>query len=217
MPLTIILLLAFPILSATCKKLNECVELSSHLTGQKIIYDKKLIPFTYELNTPIEMTKENVDSSLSEALNVFGLAKVPTTLKDTSKIIEAREIRFHNDLPSFQANKNSTPTIPETHDPVMLTYKGVKGTDMEVIESKIRSMLSRYGRAMPMRDHSLVIIDIASHVKRIVPVLQKQDFPLTAEEKAALELQKRREHELELARLKSGDLHEIGPHRHKDH
>lgn len=29
-------------------------------------------------------------------------------------------------------------------------------------------------------------------------------------------LDKKREHELELARLKSGELHEIGPHKH-DH
>lgn len=213
----ILILLSLPTWSATCKKLNECLELSSKLTGKKIIYDKKIVPFTYELNQPIELTKENVDKNLSEALNIFGLAKIPTQLKDTSKLIEARDIRFHSDLMSFEASKTKTPSLPDSHDPVSVTYKGVKGADMEVIEENIKPLLSRYGRALPMRDGSLVIIDLASHVKKILPIVQKQDYPLTAEEKAAMALEKKRAHELELARMKSSDLHPIGPHADDNH
>lgn len=213
----ILLVLSFNALGATCKKLNECVELGSQLTGKKIIYDKKILPFTYELNESLELNKENADKVLSEALNIFGLAKIPTNLKNTSRLIEARDIRFHSDLPSSPASKTLSPSIPDTHDPMILNYKGVKGADMNVIEEKIRPMLSRYGRALPMRDGTLVVIDIASHIKQILPVIQRQDYPLTNEEKAAIDREKKRQHELELARLKSGDLHEIGPHKHKDH
>lgn len=203
-------------LSATCKKLTECVELGAELSGKKIIYDKKIVPFTYELSRPIEMNRENVDQTLSEALNIFGLARIPTNMKDTNKIIDARDIRFHSDLPSFEASKNNTPKIPGTHDPISLTYKGVKGVDIEMIAENVRPLLSRYGRVLPMREGTLVVIDIASHVHKILPLIQKQDYPLSQEEKAAMALEKKRAHELELARLKSGELHEIGPHKHKD-
>lgn len=205
-------------MAATCKKLTECVDLSSQLTGTKIIYDKKILPFTHELNQSVEMNKENVDKTLSEALSMFGLAKIPTQLKNTSKLIEAREIRFHSDLPGYTATKTSTPKIPDTQDPIMLTYKGMKGVDMEIIAQDIKSLLSRYGRVQPMRDGTLVVTDLATHVKKVLPLIQKQDFPLTTEEKAEIALTKKRAHELEIARLKSGEMHEIGPHKkHQDH
>lgn len=210
------ILLSSIVHGATCKKLQECVELSTQLTGKKVIYDKKILPFTHELNQPIEMNKENVDKTLSEALSIFGLAKIPTQLKDTSKIIDAREIRFHSDVPSFSASKNSIPKIPESRDPITVTYKGVKGVDMEIVAENVKPMLSRYGRVMPMRDGSIVLTDTADHVIKILPIIQKQDFPLTSEEKAQMALEKKREHELEMARLKSGEAHEIGPHKHKD-
>lgn len=211
-----LLLISFNALGATCKKLNECIDLSTQLTGKKIIFDKKILPFTYELGRPVEMNKENADKILSEALSVFGLAKIPTQMKDTIKLIDAREIRYHSDFPTFSASKNSAPDIPETYDPVSLVYKSVKGSDVALIEEKIKPLLSRYGRAVAMRDGSLVVIDQAINVKKILPLIQKQDFPLTQEEKATISLEKKREHELELARLKSGELHEIGPHKHKD-
>lgn len=199
--------------AATCKKLTECVDLSSQLTGQKIIYDKKILPFTLELNQPLEMNKENVNKTLSEALSVFGLAKIPTQLPNTVKLIEAREIRFHSDLPSYEASRNVMPKIPDTQDPIMMTYKGVKGVDMEVIAENLKTLLSRYGRVQAMRDGTLVVADIATHVKKILPHIQKQDFPLTTEEKNEMALEKKRAHDLEIARLKSGEMHEIGPHK----
>lgn len=210
-----LILLSSASYGATCKKLNECVDLSTQLTGRKIIYDKKILPFTFELNQPLEMNKENVNVTLSEALNIFGLARVPTNLKETDKLIEARDIRFHSDVVSYNASKNSMPKIPLTQDPVSVTYKGVKGVDMEIISENVKPMLSRYGRVMPMRDGSLVITDIATHVNKILPLVAKQDYPLTAEEKSKMALEKKREHDLEMARLKSGEMHEIGPHKHK--
>lgn len=217
----LVLFFAFtmPLLStaATCKKLTECVDLSSQLSGQKIIYDKKILPFTFELNEPLEMNKENVNKTLSEALTIFGLAKIPTQLPNTAKLIEAREIRFHSDLPNYEASKKVIPKIPDTQDPVMMTYKGVKGVDMEVIAENVKSLLSRYGRVQAMRDGTLVVADIATHVKKILSHIQKQDFPLTTEEKNEMALEKKRAHELEMARLKSGEMHEIGPHKkHQD-
>lgn len=204
--------------SATCKKLQECVELSDQLTGQKTIFDKKILPFTFELNRPLEMNKDNAEKNISEVLSIFGLAKIPTQLPETSKLIEARDIRFHTDLPSFEASKNKSPTIPETSNPILITYKGVKGADMEIIAEQVRPLLSRYGRALPMRDGSLVIVDQATHAKKVMQLVQKQDFPLTSEEKAELALEKKRAHDLEMARLKSGEMHEIGPkakpHKH---
>lgn len=207
--------LVFNVEAATCKKMIECLEISSQITGQKILYDKKIVPFTYELNKDIEINKSNHDKVLSETLNIFGLAKVPTNLEKTIKVIEARDIKFHSDLPSFQASKNKLPNVQDTHDPILVTYKGVAGVDMEIIAENVKPLLSRYGKVMPMRDGSIVIADLSSHVKKILPLIVKQDFPLTAEEKRAIETEKKREHELEMARLKSGELHEIGPHKHR--
>jgi hypothetical protein len=216
MKFLIIVLLSFKAFGASCKKLKECVDLSAQLMGEKIIYDKKILPFTFELNRPLEINKENVQETLSLALNVFGLTKIPTNLENTSQLIDARDIKFQTDLPSFPASKKITPAIPETHDPFSVTYKGVKGADMEVIAEKIRPLLSRYGRALPMRDGSIIVIDLGTHMRSILPLLQKQDYPLSSEEKSKMELEKKRRHELELARMKSGGLHEIGPHKHKE-
>jgi hypothetical protein len=201
---------------ATCKKLTECVEIGSRLSGQKIIYDKKILPFTFELNQPLTMNKNNVDKALSEALNIFGLVKVPTTIENTIKLIEARELKFRSDLPSYTASKTKLPNIPDGHDPVMVTYQGVKGVDMEIIAQNVEPLLSRYGKVSPMRDGSIVVTDLGIHVNKILSLIHKQDFPLTGEEKMRLALEKKRAHELEMARLKSGEMHEIGPHRHKD-
>lgn len=204
--------------SATCQKLTECVVLSSKLTGEQLIFDRKILSPAFELNQPLEMTKENVDKTFSEALNIFGLAKIPTKLPKTAKLIEARDIRFHSDLPHFEAAKNITPKIPDTQDPVMMTYKTGKNVDAELIAENVKSLLSRYGRVQAMRDGTIVVSDIASHVKKIYPLIQKQDFPLTTEEKNEMALEKKRAHELEIARLKSGEMHEIGPHKkHQDH
>jgi type II secretory pathway component GspD/PulD (secretin) len=200
---------------ASCKKLTECVEISSKLSGQKIIYDKKILPFTFELNQPIVINKDNVDKTLSEALNIFGLVRIPTTLEKTDKIIEARELKFRSDLPSYTASKTKLPKIPDSHDPVMVTYQGVRGVDMEIIAQNVEPLLSRYGKVSPMRDGSIVVTDLAIHVNKILSLIHKQDFPLTGEEKMRIALEKKRAHELEIARLKSGEMHEIGPHRHK--
>ena len=203
--------------AATCKKLNECVELNEKLTGEKIIFDKKLVPFTYELNKPIEINKSNADKTLSEALVIFGLTKIPTDIKNTSKIVQARDIRFETDLPSYTATRNKMPKLPDSKMPVKVTYQGVKGVDMEIIAQKVEPLLSRYGRVAPMRDGSIIVIDLANQVSKILPEIKKQDFPLTPDEKEKLALEKKREHELELARLKSSELHEIGPHKHGGH
>lgn len=215
--LILLFLLSSQVESATCKKLNECVEMGAKLKGEKIIFDKKLVPLTYELNQPLELTKDNADKVLSEALVIFGLTKIPTDLKNTSKIVQARDIRFETDLPSYKASKNKIPKLPDSKVPVKVTYQAVKGTDVELIATKIEPLLSRYGRVVPMRDGSLVLVDLSNQLTTILPEIKKQDFPLTNEEKAKKALEKKREHELELARLKSGELHEIGPHKHGDH
>lgn len=204
--------------SATCLKLTECVALSSQLTGERLMFDRKILSPKFELNQPLEMNKENVGQTFSEALNIFGLARIPTQLPRTSKLIEARDIRFHSDLPNFAASKTLTPKIPDTQDPVMMTYKSGKNVDVDIIADNVKSLLSRYGRVQAMRDGTIVVSDLASHVKKIYPLIQKQDFPLTAEEKAEMALDKKRAHEMEIARLKSGEMHEIGPHKkHQDH
>lgn len=215
MKILIFFLLTTQAFGATCKKLTECVDASHELTGQSFIYDKRILPFTYELNQPIDLNRNNVNKNLSEALAMFGLVKIPTGIEKTVKIIEARDIKFQNDLPTFKGAKNSLPKLPDSKDPVTVMYKTVKGADTELISNKLSPLLSRYGKADPLRDGTIVLTDNANSLSKILPLLEKQDFPLTDEEKTKIELTKKREHELELARLKSGELHEIGPHKHK--
>lgn len=215
--LLLFLLFSSQVESATCKKLNECIDMSSGLSGEKLIYDRSIVKDQFELNRPLEMNKESSEKVLSEALLLFGLTKIPTDLKNTSKIVQARDIRFETDLPSYKASKSTTPEIPDNKTAIKVTYQGVKGVDTEILSKKIEPLLSRYGRVMPMRDGSLVLIDLSNQLQKIIPEIQKQDFPLTTEEKKKIELEKKREHELELARLKSGEMHEIGPHKHGDH
>jgi hypothetical protein len=215
----VLLFFLFPSLlwGATCKRLADCLHLATEITGEKFIYDKKILSETFELNSPLELNRDNVKEGISEALNVFGLAKLPSKLPRTIRIIPARDIRFHSDVPTFEASKNSLPNIPESHDPVSVSYKGEKGVDMEVIAENIRPLLSRYGRAMPMRDGTLVVTDLATHVRKIMPHIEGQDFPPTKEEIQQKKLREEREHELDLARAKSQERHDIFPKGEKSH
>lgn len=213
LPLFFLLFISTFSYSATCKKLQECISVAETVSGKKIIYDKRIIRPGFELNTPIELNSKNIEKLFPDTLNLFGLARLPSNEKGVTKIIEAREIRFHLDFPHYKATKNQQPNIPENLDPVIMSYTGVKGVEMDMIAERIRPLLSRYGRVQAMRDGTLVVADFGEYVLKIYEVVQKQDFPLSTLERTKRELEEKREHELEMARLKSGDIHEIGPHK----
>lgn len=195
----------------TCKKLEDCIQKTEKLLDIKFFYGNDLIPKGRELNQEITLTKENAHIALSEALEALGFAKVPSLEKGKWQIINSRDIRHHGNLPVITADKKSRPAFAQGHDPVKLIYYGVPGSSMEKIMASIEPLLSRHGRITPMREGVMVINDKASHLSKILPVIQSQDSPLTKDEKAAMILEKKREHELEIIRAKSGHRHDIFP------
>ncbi len=190
-------------LAEECRKLYHCLEVGGKLLGVKYVYDKDLLPTSTALNQAIKLEKDNADQMLSEALSIFGYAKVPSKQNGLWYVIHAREIRSNSDLPAFEASKKIAPPLPSNNDPVRLTYKGMLGSDTEAIAASINPLLSRYGKAHALRAGTLVVTDYAAQVRKVLPVLQDQDYPLTKEEREELALERKRRHDLELARLQT--------------
>jgi hypothetical protein len=171
---------------AACRKLVECVAEAEKLLGVKFVYNQKELGQKLELSSPVELTRDNAHPQLGEVLNLFGLAKLPSETLGSWKIIPAREIKFREDLPRFEASKTKSPSLPETHDPHQLEYQAVKGADTRKLARDLRRLLTRSGRIVDLSG-KLVIKDSALALRQMLPLLQQEDRPLTAEERKRLD------------------------------
>lgn len=179
----------------TCKKMFDCIETVSKLTGVKYLYSPgDLGKETILFNDGIKLTKENADILLSEALHLAGYTRVPSQVPGVMKIINARDIRYSGDVPKFHASKTITPEIPMGADYIQLIYQGVPGGEVAEIARNMRPFLSRYGRVIDFQNsQTLIIADTASMLKSFLPILQEVDRPMT---KKALEHWNRRMKEM---------------------
>jgi len=197
--------------AGTCKRVVDCVKEATEVTGIKYLYSAKMFDAKDELNTEMNLTKENADVVLSEVLSMFDYMKLPTKVENTWEIIPGRDIRYHADLPTFKASKKLIPTLPNNNDPIHLVYQAQVGTEVGDIARNLRPFLSRYGRIIDMKGGIIILIDRASNIDQCLPIIQAADMPLTKEEKLAREKADSRHHERELARIKSGMHSDRGP------
>lgn len=199
------LLLSFSLQASTCKLLSDCVNETSKLTGIKYIYPENMFSNKDELNVEMILNKENADTVLSEALNIFEYMKLPTKVENVWQIIPGRDIRYHGDLPVFQASKKVTPALPKNHDPVQMVYQAQPGTDVGDIARSLRPFISRYGRVIDTKGGTIIVVDRASVVAHVLPMIQREDVPLSNAEKLNREKNNQRHHELEMAKMKNSN------------
>ena len=170
-------LISFSVSANTCKKVVDCVREASALTGIKYMYPATMFTDKEELSVELVMNKENADDVLSEALNLYEYMKAPTKVDNVWEIFPGRDIRYHVNLPSFEASKTVIPVLPNNHDPIQLTYHAQKGTDVQGIAMALRTLMSRYGRMIDMASGTIIVIDRASVASKILPIMQNGDVP----------------------------------------
>ncbi len=190
--------------AGTCKRLGECVKNASEVSGIKYIYPDKMFNDKDELNTELTITKENADMVLSEVLSLYDFMKTPTKIENVWEIIPGRDIRYNSDVPTFKASKKVSPTFPNNKDPIQLIYQAQAGTEVGDIARNLRPFLSRYGRVIDMKSGIVIVQDRANVAAHVLPIIQIADIPLSKDEKLERAKGQARQHEMELARIKSG-------------
>lgn len=179
--LALCLCLSFNVFANDCQDLNKCVEFVSKLTGKKYLYDGNL-QGNLKTSSNLEINAENADTLFSYILNVNGYSRVPTTVKDTFKIVKASEIRYES-LSALKADMNTTPVLPVTEDYVLLTYKFthyLNGQPRELANS-LRPFMSRYARIIELMD-SVTIQEMGTKLPQQLEFMKKIDRALSKEE-----------------------------------
>lgn len=179
--LSLCLSLSFNVFANDCQDLNKCVELISKLTGKKYLYDGNL-QGNLKTSSNLEINAENADTLFSYILNVNGYSRVPTTIKDTYKIVAARDIRYES-VTAIKADLNTTPVFPTTEDYILLTYKFAHYKDGQTRElsNSLRPFMSRYGRIIETLD-TVTIQEMATKLPQQLEFMKKIDRALTKEE-----------------------------------
>lgn len=199
------LVFSFSAQANTCKRLVDCVTEASKLTGIKYIYPENL--FTKEeLNVELILNKENADTVLSEALNVYDYMKLPSKVENVWLIIHGRDIRYNSALPVYKASKKITPDLPKNHDPIHFEYQAAPGTEIGEIARNLRPFMSRYGRLIDLKSGMLIVIDRAAVVSQILPIIQAADVPMTKAERAAYEKKRAQDQAMELEMMKKAPM-----------
>lgn len=123
------------------------------------------------------MNKENAALVLGEALSLYDFMKAPTKVKGVWEIFPAQELAPHKNLPTFEASKTVTPVLVKNHDPIQLTYHTQNGSDQKSMVKSIRVMLSGHGKVTSIAPSTVLIIDRAAVVDKLLPVIQQADIP----------------------------------------
>lgn len=198
--LAVCLSLSFNLFANECGDLSKCVEFVSKLTGKQYIYDGTL-KGELKSSSNFQMTAENADILFSSILNINGYTRIPTAVKDTYKIIEARDVRYAT-VPTFKADMKTTPEIAPTEDYVFLAYKFnfFKQGQTREASNSARPFMSRYGRIIETGD-TVTVQEVANKMPQMLEHFRRSDREYTKEEVAMREkrearLEKKAEKEL---------------------
>jgi hypothetical protein len=179
------------LLANECTDLNKCVEYISKLTGKKYLYEAK-INGNLQFSSNFQITAENADNMFSYILSANGFARVPTSEKDTYKLVEARDIRYQT-LPTINVDSATLPQVPSNEDYYVMTYlfKNHLHGQLRASANQLRPFMSRYGRIVET-PQSVAVMEMASKLKTFYETIKANDRILTKEE-----LKKFEEDELE--------------------
>lgn len=177
---------SFNVFANECSDLAKCVEFVSNLTGKKYMYDGAL-KGEFKASSNFQLTAENADTLFSTILNINGYTRIPTAVKDTYKIIEARDVRYAT-VPTIQADMKTTPEIAMTEDYVFLAYKFnyYKQGQTREASNSARPFMSRYGRIIEV-GNTVTVQEVANKIPQMLEILRRADREYSKEEIALME------------------------------
>ncbi len=184
--------------SYNCKKVIDCIELYSKLTGEKVIYEKDLKGvFNYSEN--LEINKENIELVLSKLLEMSGLARVKID-KNLSRIINARDIRY-TPVPQLNGDKD---IIPNTSDYYLVSFTMKHVEDASDIVRNFRPFMTRYGRILDIRrSNTILITDTGANINRLKDLIKILDVPISSEKLKAEQERRKLRDQIRLEEAKS--------------
>lgn len=193
-----------------CSTLDLCINAISKLTGDMYFHGGK-IKGKITATDNLEITKENAVNFLTNILNVNGYTRIPSSGKNTYKIIITRDVRYSS-IPQITAGYNKVPKLPNTHDYYMMTYK-LKYANTTELTRSFRPFMSRYGRLIDMKEQNILIVqDTAINISRLYKLIKEIDIKPSKED-----LKKRKEKEakkFELDKIRAASCpspHELSP------
>lgn len=182
-------LLSFSAMAANeCADLGKCVEYVSKLTGKKYIFNGTILKGNLQSSSNTEINATNADTMFTYILDMNGYARVPTAVKDTYMIVEARDIRYQT-LPVLEASKDSKPSIPETYDYYSFSYKfkNYSAGQLKETSNAFRPFMSRYGRIIENKATGTVYVnEVATKLAQAYDLMKTNDREWTKEEIAKM-------------------------------
>ena len=168
----------------SCSDLKECLELASKLTKKSYLYVEK-INLDKKINSVGTVTwkEDTADFLIGEVLVGLGYYRLHTKDANIYEIINARDVRYVANVPSYKANKETNDELPAVNsaDPVELIYETKNGAKRaSEIARNLRPFMSRYGRVI---DHdnsgTLVIRDSVATAHKLLALIRQMDVPGT--------------------------------------
>lgn len=168
--------------ASECADLVKCVEHVSKLTGKKYFWDGSL-KGDLKASSNFVLTAENADLLFTEILDTNGFARVPSSVPDTFRIIEARDIRYHS-LPNIRTGIETEKfEAPAGKDYYYFEYvfKNNEQGQAAFAANNLRPFLSRYGRVMT-NGNIMIVQDLASKLPVAFRIARGMDRALTKTE-----------------------------------
>ncbi len=164
-----------------CSELSKCVEYTSKLTGKKYFYDSK-IKGELQASSNFIITETNADNLFTYILNTNGFARIPTSEKDTYKIIESKDIRYEM-TPVINVDHSTPPKVQVNEDYYYMVYKfkNYQHGQLRQAANAIRPFLSRYARAIES-GNILTIQEMASKLSMTYETIKNSDREFSKDE-----------------------------------
>lgn len=179
------MLMSFGVMAADeCIELGKCVEYVSKLTGKKYLYDSKNVKGGLQATSNITIIAENADTLLTYILDLNGYARVPTPVKDTYTIVEARDIRYQA-VPTLEVDSQTAPELPQNNDYYMVTFKfkNFKHGQIRAAANSLRPFMSRYARTIELNvPGTLALQETAIKITKMSKLIKDFDRELSKEE-----------------------------------
>ena len=151
-----------------------------NLTGQKYIFPESITKQTIQSTKNLEVTKENAEVLLTNALYQSGLTRIPVGEPNTFNIVALRDAP-RQAVPIFTSNFDHNAELPKTWDVVTLKYKARDPEAAAMIPRILQDYLPRTGNILVTAPGYVLITDAAPNLSRIANVIDAFDQKLSPE------------------------------------
>jgi hypothetical protein len=169
-----------------CPTVQKCLDFVGNLNGQKYIFPASLATKTIQSTRNLELTKENAELLLTNALYQNGLTRVPIGQSNAFNIIGLMEAP-HQAVPVYSGDAEHKPELPKNWDVITLKYKARDSEAAAMIPRLLQDYLPRTGNVLVTAPGYVLITDSAPNVSRLMGVLDAFDQKLSPETKKRLE------------------------------